>query len=85
MIRATYKMKQYKTNDNIRCDSFSCIGFLNVGNSNVSINSIVLKPDQSLTISEDCGIVIDTDFNVEFSSNDIQDNCLNVVMTYYKE
>lgn len=83
-MKATYRMKQYKENENIRSNEFSCIGFLNVGNSNVSINSIVLKPDQSLTISEDCGIIIDTDFNVEFSSNNISDNCLNVIMTYYK-
>lgn len=87
-MRATYKTMTIKENDIIRSDTFSCIAFQNVGTKNVYVNSILLKPNHSLSISEMCDTVIATDFNINFNEDnrgEDLENLLNVVMTYYKE
>lgn len=86
MYKASYTTKVIKENTTIQRDNFSCIAFDNIGQSPIRVNEIIVPSGASVWFNEDPGVLINTDFLVEFTPVNPGDSQLvNVVMTFYKE
>ena len=80
MYKASYTTKVIKENTTIQRDNFSCIAFDNIGQSPIRVNDI------AISFNEDPGVIINTDFLIEFTPVTPGDSqMVNCVMTFYKE
>ena len=82
----SYKTYGVKENTTIPRDLFSCIIFINVGESPATVNNCILQPGTSIEFNEDPNVTINTDFNVIFTPTDPSESQLvNVITSFYKE
>lgn len=86
MYKASYTTKVIKENTTIQRDNFSCIAFDNIGQSPIRVNDIVIPSGSAISFNEDPGVIINTDFLIEFTPVTPGDSqMVNCVMTFYKE
>lgn len=84
--KASYTTKVIKENTTIQRDNFSCIALDNIGQSPIRLNEIIIPSGSSISFSEDPGVIINTDFLIEFTPiNPTDTQLVNCVMTFYKE
>lgn len=86
MYKASYTTRIVKENTTIQRDKFSCIAFYNIGQSPIRVNDIIIPSSAEISFNEDPGVIINTDFLIEFIPVNPGDTQLvDCVMTFYKE
>ena len=83
--KSSYKCSVIHENSHIVADNFSCILFQNMGTAIATVNGIKIEPNTCLSLNEDPGVTINTDFLIEFFPQLGETVEMNVIQTYYKE